>query len=302
MASAKAQPIWDLLHFYGKRSLIGGVYSLSSWPSVHFQKEELADNLPVDTKSEDSSPTVTPGPSSTDKPHRKKVRRAEEDTTFAVAEDLAELATKAFRVKPLAVREHEYNIYHKAPRPDNVEGLKIVKIEEEAFRSLPKAKRLLHERFQKAHNAVQKAGCSYVLIAASLKQKIEAKVKIDPMELVELFDMAVNGVVTTGWASQMITHRRRELMTPHIQDGDLQELCSNVATQDNEWLFGGDLTNRVAEVRAMNEMAINDPLRGRGRGRGGYRGQGRGGFPMFQRGGRYNYRGPYGKGRAGRPF
>ena len=132
------------------------------------------------------------------------------------------------------------------PRPENVEGLKVIRIDQELWPGLNKKPRQMEEKIQKVHMALIKGSCAVAELAGEIKANIQDPKKNPNGYPQSMLNKALDATQALGWASQQLVKRRKEWIRPHIK-GPFKQVCndSNVFSEN---LFGGDLTNKSKDI------------------------------------------------------
>ncbi len=200
--------------------------------------------------------------------YHRKIQQADEVLCPPVSQKIANFFTDSFRLKPASSSADYERDIMKVPRPENIEGLKLIRTDKPVWQVLHKNQRIKEERLAKVQNMIHKGACNVASIADDLRSAHKAKNKnlIDPNALIGQCYQAAQAL---GWASQLLVHRRREIMRPGLCF-PYKQLC-NDAQPFNANLFGGDIADNVRDIASTSRIAhrvSNAPRRGT-RGRGG---------------------------------
>ena len=118
--------------------------------------------------------------------YHRKIQQADEVICPPVSQKIANFFTDAFRLKPaVSVADYERDIL-KVPRPENIEGLKLIRTDKAVWQVLQKNQRIKEKRLAKVQNMIHKGACNIASVADDLRTAHKAKNKnmIDPNALI----------------------------------------------------------------------------------------------------------------------
>lgn len=168
----------------------------------------------------------------------------------------------------------------KNARPENCEGLKVVKTNQLIWDILPPFTQTCDKKMQNIEKTVVKA-------ATVLTNAVNKMAKVDSQEMNDFIESCNDTLALMGHANRQINLARREFMKPDL-DSNYVHLCAQSVPYTSQ-LFGDDVSKAAKDIedtrKIGNRMSGFGFPRGRGYYRGGIRGRG------SRRGGRFRSRG-----------
>jgi hypothetical protein len=161
--------------------------------------------------------------------------------------------------------EEQYNDLvkdEKTPRPENCEGLKIVKTNQLVWDIIPTFSQTCDKKIQNIEKTLVKA-------ATILTKVVDKMAKLDTDENSEVLDNCNDTIALLGHANRQINLARRDFMKPDL-DANYVHLCAQ-SMPYTSYLFGDDVSKAAKDIEDTRKIGSR---------LGGYQGR------PFNRGGR----------------
>ena len=144
--------------------------------------------------------------------------------------------------------EEQYNDLvkdEKTPRPENCEGLKIVKTNQLVWDIIPTFSQTCDKKMQNIEKTLVKA-------ATILTKVVDKMAKLDTDENSEVLDNCNDTIALLGHANRQINLARRDFMKPDL-DANYVHLCAQ-SMPYTSYLFGDDVSKAAKDIEDTRKI------------------------------------------------